>query len=285
MRKGSPGYALVLVLVGLAILSLLVGSVLVVSNNAVRRVSAGMEQARLDAAAQAGMSEAVLSLMAPPKARLFAVDGTPGAISFDGILVSVTVASEAGKIDLNGTDRTLIFGLFEAAGLDRTAADAMADRVLDWREPGDLKRLNGAKAADYRAAGLPYGPRGGPFESIGELNLVLGMTPDLFRALAPGITVYSVFPIPQLQSAPPIVLRATGMNAASIEAVMAARAKGEIAPQGLAFGPQNAGIEGLPGTVFTITAQASAAGQVVARAETIRFTGNPQNPFWVLAWK
>jgi general secretion pathway protein K len=283
-RKTSAGYALVLVLVGLATLSLLAGSVLVISHNAIRRASAGIDQARLAAAVQAGMNEAVLSLMAPPAARLWAVDGTPRAISFDGSTVTVSVADEAGKIDLNGAARPLIFGLFEAAGLDPTAADMMADRVMDWREPGDLKRLNGAKVADYRAAGLPYAPRGGPFQSIGELNLVIGMTPDLYRQLEPGITVYSVFPIPQLQSAPPIVLRATGMNAANIEAVLAARAQGRVAPQPFALAPTPS-ILGLPGTVFTITAQARAAGVLAERAETIRFTGNPQNPFWVLAWK
>jgi general secretion pathway protein K len=283
-RETSSGYALVLVLVGLAILSLLAGSVLVISNNAVRRVSEAAERAQLAAAAQAGMNAAVLSLMAPPAARFWSVDGTPRAISFDGVAVTVSVADEAGKIDLNGDARPLIFGLFEAAGLDRTAADMMADRVLDWREPGDLKRLNGAKAADYRAAGLPYAPRGGPFRSIGELNLVMGMTPELYRQLEPGVTVYSVFPIPQLQSAPAIILRATGMDSASIEAVLAARAKGQVAPAPFALAPQQS-ILGLPGTVFTITAQARMASVLVDRAETIRFTGDPQNPFWVLAWK
>lgn len=73
-------------------------------------------------------------------------------------------------------------------------AQTPADRILDWREPGIGKRLNGAKAEDYRAAGIVYGPRKAPFESVEEVKLVMGMTAQLFDALAPALTVYSQTP-------------------------------------------------------------------------------------------
>jgi len=282
----SAGYALVLVLLGVALLSLMVESALLVATRSVDTAAAEAIRLRLDGATQAGITEGILALVDRRPAARWPVDGTPRDIAFDGVQVRVAISSELGKIDLNNDARPLIFGLFSAAGLDATDADTFADRVLDWREPGAARRLNGAKAADYRAAGLPYGPRGGPFQSIDELNLVLGMTPDLSARLAPAITVYSVLPAPQPQTAPPLVLRAIGMDSASIEAVMAARAKGEVAPSGPQIGPDGQSpIPGLPTTVFTITAAARLRGVLVVHSETIRFTGNPQRPFWVLAWR
>jgi len=283
MSAKRNGYALVLVLIGVALLALLVESALLISGRAVRASSEDAARANLDAAARAGVTEGILSLVDQRPGFRWPTDGTPRLIRFNGVTVQVAIADEAGKVDLNGAPRPIIFALFEAAGLDRTAADAMADRVSDWREPGDLKRLNGAKAPEYRAAGLPYGPRDGPFQSINELNLVLGMTPTLYAALAPGITVDSVLPMPELQTAPPIALLATGMDAATVESIMAARARGEVAPNTGGMAQNAARIPGQPFSVFTITADAQAGAQRVIRSETIRFTGNQADPFWVLA--
>ena len=56
---------------------------------------------------------------------------------------------------------------------------------------GANARDGGAKAPQYRAAGLPYGPPGTPFQSVDELADVLGMTPALFARLAPHLTVFT----------------------------------------------------------------------------------------------
>jgi len=111
------------------------------------------------------------------------------------------------------------------------------------------------------------------------------MPPSLYAQLEPAITVYSILPGPELQAAPPIVLRASGLDNATVEAIMTARAQGEVAPN-----PDNPGpggtvrIPGLPGTAFTITATAQSEGVIVTRTKTIRFTGNPEDPFWVMAF-
>jgi hypothetical protein len=41
--------------------------------------------------------------------------------------------------------------------------------------PGDLKSLNGAKAADYEQAGLPQRPTYQPFQTLEEVDEVMGM--------------------------------------------------------------------------------------------------------------
>lgn len=280
--REQRGFALVLVLVGVALLGLVVESAMLLSNRAVESGSSAVLRARLGGAAQAGVALGIASLLDAHRDSAWRLDGAPYIVVFEGVKVAVSVADEAGKVDLNGGDLALITGLFAAAGLDGTDAQTMAARVLDWREPGKLKRLNGAKAADYRAAGLDYGPRGGPFQSVSELALVLGMTPDLYARLAPSVTVYSVFPAPQLQSAPALALLATGMDAASVESIMAARARGEVAPN-FGVAPGGLAVAGAPGKVFSVTATVSKAGETVTRSEIVRFTGNAADPVWVVS--
>ena len=281
--RQSDGYALILVLLGIALLSLILEIVLLDTTQSVHAASTEAAQLRLQCAAEAGISEAILSLHDPWPGRRWPVDGTPRLVEFGGVAVTVSVTSESGKIDLNNANRSLVFGLFTAAGLDQTDANTLTDRVLDWREKGNFKRLNGAKAPDYQAAGLSYGPRDGPFQSIDELKLVLGMTPQLYGLLEPGITVYSVLPEPIPQDAPPIVLRATGISLPGITTIMATRAQGNVAPAGFAYGPNVAApVPGLPGAVFTIEASARDGDFTVVRNTIIRFTGDPNDPFWVL---
>lgn len=280
----SAGYALVLVLVGVAVLALIAGTVTVMSTRSAGRLPKDLLRAQLQCAVQAGISEAIVSLSDLRPAEQWPIDGSAHDLSFQGIPVTVSIESELGKVDLNGAGQSLLTGLFMAAGEDQSTADMFADRILDWREPDDLKRLNGAKAADYLAAALPYRPRGGPFQTIDELRLVLGMTPALYEQLAPAITVYSHLSFPQWQTAPPIVLQATGMDAASIEVIMAARARANTVPAAGGSGSGQAlSILGLPNTEFTISAQARSNGIFAARTETIRFTGNPQKPYFILA--
>jgi general secretion pathway protein K len=67
----------------------------------------------------------------------------------------------------------------------------LVDAIDDWKTAGDVKRPNGAKAPDYKAAGLSYGPANAPFETVADLQRVLGMTPALYAAVADSLTIYS----------------------------------------------------------------------------------------------
>ena len=170
----------------------------------------------------------------------------------------LTVPDEAGKIDLNMVRPDLLLRLLVSTGLDPIAAQTLADRILDWREPENGKRLNGAKAPEYRAAGYAYGPRNGPFQTLEELKLVIGMTPQLFDALAPALTVYTQTPWVDPTVAPPEVLRALpGMDENSVDGLLRARVAGGSTP-----------VVKL-GHVFTITAEADGPDQLLARRSAV----------------
>ena len=70
-------------------------------------------------------------------------------------------------------------------------AARLVDAIGDWKDADDLRRPNGAEADDYKAAGSPYLPANAPFETVPELQRVLGMTPALYAKLAENLTVQS----------------------------------------------------------------------------------------------
>jgi len=107
----------------------------------------------------------------------FPADGHPEVFRFpDGGRIEVSTVSENGKLNVNvllgGGDRDTLRALFRLWGLSDVEADTVLDCLLDYVEPGGSRRLNGAKAPQYRAAGRPA-PPGRLFRSIDEMTRVL----------------------------------------------------------------------------------------------------------------
>ena len=57
------------------------------------------------------------------------------------------------------------------------------DAILDWLDPDDIARPNGAEREYYSGLSHPYAPKNGPFESVEELLLVKGVTPQLLYGM------------------------------------------------------------------------------------------------------
>jgi general secretion pathway protein K len=67
--------------------------------------------------------------------------------------ISASAVDESARIDINTAAEPLLRGLFRnVAGLDAESAQRIVDAIIDWRDADDLRRPNGAEAADYRAA-------------------------------------------------------------------------------------------------------------------------------------
>ena len=106
--------------------------------------------------------------------------------------IRVTAVDETSKIDLNSANEVLLKGpMMQVGELDVDAAARIVDAILDWRDPDDLRRPNGAEQADYLAAKLKSGPGNAPFVSVGEFGRVLGVTPELLERVSRSLTVYS----------------------------------------------------------------------------------------------
>lgn len=109
----------------------------------------------------------------------------------DATLIAAAV-DESAKIDINAATDPLLKSLLQnIGGVPAEDSARLVDAIADWRDADDLKRPNGAEEPDYRAAGLKYKPANAPFQTVGELQRVLGMTPAIFAKIAESITVYS----------------------------------------------------------------------------------------------
>jgi general secretion pathway protein K len=272
-RRRERGFALVTVLWAAMILAAIAASIIATARTGARLNHTRYATVQLGAIAEGAIDIAILRMLDPDPAAQPPADGIPFALGFAGRNVAMRVADEAGKIDLNLAQGELLRRLFVVVGVDPLAAQGLVDKILDWREAGIGRRLNGAKAEDYRNAGFAYGPRQAPFESVGELELVMGMTPALFSRVAPSLTVYSQSPWVDPTFAPAEVLAAlAGMGAASGSEILRRRSAGEGAPV-------------MIGHAFTIAAEINdAAGLRVERSAIVRLTGSPKVPLVVYRW-
>jgi len=282
------GFALLSVLWGLSILSIIAASLLTSTDLSYRMERNALRRTEREMLVEAAINRAILALVDRRTEKRWRVDGAIYDFAFAGAEIRVSIQDELGKIDLNASDGSLLQGLLRSAGLGADDAASLVDKVLDWREAGDAHRLNGAKEAAYRAAGYVYGPRNGPFQSIDELAMVMGMTPALFARLAPAITIYSGRPVIDPQTAPREALLALPtMDETSVDALLAARYDGGTLTSGGQTAP--AGIIdpaiSLAGRAFTIRAEIDMGGVRQRREAVIRLTDNAAQPYWVLAWR
>ena len=96
----------------------------------------------------------------------------------------VRLLDEAGKINLNRVDENALRRIFTNLDIEEPRRSILVDSVMDWRDPDDLHRINGAESDYYRSLSPPYGAKNGPFDTVEELLWVRGVTSSLFFGYA-----------------------------------------------------------------------------------------------------
>jgi general secretion pathway protein K len=56
----------------------------------------------------------------------------------------------------------------------------LLDALLDWLDPDEQRRPGGAERDDYLGKGLEYTVKNGPLDTLGEMVLIRGLTPEIF---------------------------------------------------------------------------------------------------------
>ncbi|MGZ5072131.1 MAG: general secretion pathway protein GspK, partial [Usitatibacter sp.] len=228
MMRGARlqrGVALVLVMWVAVLLTVIASSFIVERRSEMLVVRNSVSMARAEAIADAGVQRAVFEMYRTDNSPDgWKRDGSTYGWAFDGVPVKVEIRDESAKIDINTAADPLLRGLFVSQGLADDAAAALVDAILDWRDPDSFKRPNGAEEAEYRAAGLSYRPANAPFQAIEELQLVLGMRPEIYRRVAPLITVFSRQSgiNPQLATRD-VLLALPGVNSETVDQYIALR--------------------------------------------------------------
>jgi general secretion pathway protein K len=194
----SRGVALIMVLWVVAILSVIVLEFSFAMRTEVNIAKNFKEEAQLYAIAEGGIQRAIAELVykndpriqqmrknfiieeIPPDKKEWVTDGRPYLLPFDQRTCEVKVMSESGKVNINTVSDATLRKIIGQLGLEGEARDVVVDSILDWIDPDDLTRLNGAENDYYRSLKEPYNCKNGNLDSIEELLLVRGVTPDLF---------------------------------------------------------------------------------------------------------
>jgi len=195
-RFRQGGVALILVIWVAAIIAVVAASFVIERRTETLVVINSIAIAKAKSAADAGVHRAIVEAYRndPSAPEAWKRDGAPHDWAFDGAQVRIEMRDESAKIDVNTASDALLRGLLLSIGLQDDEASRLLDAILDWRDADSLKRPNGAEETEYRAAGLSYRPGNAPFQALEELQLVLGMRPEIYRRLAPLLTVYSRLP-------------------------------------------------------------------------------------------
>ena len=290
----TRGIAFVLVLWVIAMLSILLGSFSLVARTESLQSRHLFDTTQARYAAEAGLNLAVYELRKQDPAERWIGDGRPYRFGYGDAEIEVSITDDSGKIDINAAanNADLLTNLFVTRGVPLDKAQALSDAIQDWIDPDDTTRPNGAEIAQYKAAGLSYGPKNAPFDTVSELQQVLGMTYDLYEKIEPGITIYSGRSNPSAAFANPVALQALYPDASPeqiqqfIQALQSQQpgTQGQpvIAPDG---SPVMAGGGGLTYSVKSRAKLPNGASTVLDA--TIRMGGvsTAGRPFVILRWR
>ncbi|MGR9091471.1 MAG: general secretion pathway protein GspK [Gammaproteobacteria bacterium] len=180
-----------------------------------RIAAANLARVQARAAAEAGIWLSLSEIMAPQSDVAWPIDGSPVEFEYHEAKVAIRVQDISGLADLNTANEELLTKLVSYVLDEPERAAEIVDRIIDWRDPDHDPRVNGAEDVDYTAAGTPYEAKDGPFNSREELQLILGLTLDDYRRIAPFVTVYSQKQTVNVGIAPEYVLNAIDEEPAS----------------------------------------------------------------------
>ena len=93
---------------------------------------------------------------------------------------SVKIIDCERKVNINVASEDLLQRALMFMGVDAASQSAIIDGILDWKDPDDSVRLNGAESSEYLRGAPPYYAKNGPVDDLAELMLIRGITPELF---------------------------------------------------------------------------------------------------------
>lgn len=188
MKTRQQGIALLLVLWALAVLTMLLGALVIEVRQQARLALWERDHVRASLAAEAGVNLAVQALSEVNLNRRWIADGRTMTVEFDGAQLLINVRSERGKLDLNAASAQDFGRLLLALGVSPAQANAVA-HALDQR----------------RGTSQP------PLRTLEELRQLTGMNGSLYQAVLAHVTVWSGEPNPDPAFTTPVLQRALAL--------------------------------------------------------------------------
>jgi general secretion pathway protein K len=265
----SAGYALVLVLWMIALLSLTVATSTRSQRVETTLANIDHHDARARALAESGIWLALADFLAQE------AEAAPSfRASFEDAEIAVRIRPANTRIDLNAADASMLDALLRSVSVGAEERADLVDRIVDWRDADDERSARGLENRDYASLSLDYSAKNAPFYTVDELRYVPGVTEALFRRVGGALTVFGGDSSVDVALADRDVLLALpGVDSAEVERMLARRA-GAAAPK---VGAGRSGI-------FELTATVT-AGQLRARTVAIvQIARGSSPPYRVLSW-
>jgi general secretion pathway protein K len=306
MRPNERGFALVAVLLVLALLGI-VGAEFAYS---MRLEASAMRSWRDNLAAahlaEAGIEQALRELSAEFQYVSLAEDGGLTFYTKDRLPIerlprtrvrlgsgeySYVISDEQARINVNRATPERLDRMLQCLGVDKIVRDQIADSILDWRDPNDDHRANGAESDDYYLKlPTPYRARNGDLESIHELLQIKGVTRAIFDGVGGRAGLVDVLttrsPAPEMlniNTVTPAVLCGLSLSEAQISEITQQR---RLAPYFAQPGNLPPGTSfGMTSQLFRIEAEGLIEGK--PRASVTALVQRPPDPaaaITVLEW-
>lgn len=215
-----------------------------------------------------------------------------------GAPVWIRVTDEGAKVPLNTGDEHLLRHVLGNLGLGPDEAADLAASMLDWVDRDDDHRIGGAESDYYQSLPRPYAAKNAPFDSLEELRLVKGVTPELYEGgggfpigLSQVFSVFNRSGTLNVRDMPPPVLRAVfGLDDEEIDQILETRETSAAALlptlEARLADPTLAGLlADEPPGVLRIDAQARLpSARVGARIGAVVDVGESNEGVYVLRW-
>jgi general secretion pathway protein K len=205
--RRSGGFALLVVLWTLVLIAFIVAHLTASGRTEMRIAGNLVADAVTEAAADGAIAAAIFNQLDTNPGQRWPLNGEPHELVIGNSRVKVQLEDEAGRVNPSAASPALLEALLRATGSDPESARRLAAAIGGWVGSELAKPSQHALLAEYRAAGLDYGPPGEPLQTIDELGRVLGMTPAVLAAIRPHLTLFGP-PQPNPASADPVVAAA-----------------------------------------------------------------------------
>ena len=140
------------------------------------------------------------------------------------------LTDEGGRIDVGKAPAEVIAALLRSVGASQAAANDVAQRIVERRNPGNVARPNVVLGLTNSATGTPQQMGqpstlevGLPFSDLRQLQSVTGMRPEWVAGITPLATVFGSETINPLTAPPGVIAALPGVAKAQADAFVRAR--------------------------------------------------------------
>ncbi|MDF1584264.1 MAG: type II secretion system protein GspK [Methyloprofundus sp.] len=284
--KSHKGLALIVVLWVITLLTIMASSFALTIQRESAIISGIKEKAMAQALAEAGINYAALMLLSTDPERNWKSNNSLYELNYIGRKIRILIADESGKININYADKQQLQQLFDFIQVEQAIADSVSDAIIDWRDQDDLMADNGAEKQQYIDAGFKYLPRNDLFNSVEELQMVMGMTPEIYQQLESMISVYTQkAEINPVTASRAVLLMLPDASEASVDEYLQQRAENQRNNQEVTA-PSWYSATSTSSSVYMIISEAMIAQDMTETTMAVIRKGRAKNglPFEVLKW-